>query len=96
MSQTWHRHRLSQFSVGALALGLCFYHVREVLVCWLIFSLLFFGVTLLILGGILVCHACNMATHWMRKVMPGTPVFALNPVKSTLETSRSTEPLANE
>ncbi len=96
LSQIRNRHRVTQFSVGALVLSLYFYRAREVLVCWLLFSFLFFCVTLLISGGLLVCHAYKRATHWTRRLASVTPVLAIHSAKSPLGISSEIGPTANE
>jgi hypothetical protein len=71
-------HRRSQFSGLLVGLSLYSYHVRELLVCWLFFSLLFVVVALLILGGVLACYAGKYAAHWARMAAPASPVFVLS------------------
>jgi len=57
-------NRVSQPSWPLLGLSLYFYHVRELLVCWLFFSLLFALPVLVILLGVLAWHAAKRATDW--------------------------------
>jgi hypothetical protein len=40
------------------------YHLREVLLCWLFFSLAFVSMALVVLTGVLVCHAGGHAIAW--------------------------------
>ena len=47
-----------------LGLSLLSYHLRELLVCWLFFSLVFVSLALLILTGVLVCCAGGHAIAW--------------------------------
>jgi hypothetical protein len=67
---------VSQFSGLLLGLSLYFYHVRELLVCWLIFTLLFACVTLLVLGGVLAVQTGEYLTVWVRTLARMTPVVA--------------------
>jgi hypothetical protein len=53
-------HCVTQFSGLLLAPSFYSYHVRELLVCWLFFSLLFVLLALVILGGALAGYSGNM------------------------------------
>ncbi len=86
MSQLRESHRVSQFSGLLLGLSLYSYHVRELLVCWLFFSVLFVLLALMILGGVLACYAGKYATHWARTTAPVTPVLALGSAELHLKT----------
>ncbi len=77
LNQLRENHRVSQFSGLLLGLSLYSYHVRELLVCWLYFSLLFVSVVLVILGGVLACYAGKYAIDWVRTAAEATPVVAL-------------------
>jgi hypothetical protein len=79
-------HRVSQFSGLLIGLSLYSYHVRELLVCWLFFCLLFVGLVLLLLGGVLACHAGKYATHWVRTATPVTPGLVLASAELHLKT----------
>ena len=57
-------NRVSQPAWPLLGLGLYFYHVRELLVCWIFFGLLFALPVLLILLAVLAWHAAKRATDW--------------------------------
>jgi hypothetical protein len=70
-------YRVSQVSGLLLGLSLNFYRVRELLVCWLFFSLLFVLLALLILGGVLACYVGECVTVWARTTAPVSPVLAL-------------------
>jgi len=70
-------HHVSQFSGLLLGLSLYSYHVRELLVCWLIFTLLFACVALVILGGVLAVQAGEYLTVWVRTLARIAPVVAL-------------------
>ena len=50
-------HRVFQFSGLLLGLGLYSYQVRELLICWLFFSLLFVSLAIVVLGGVLAAYA---------------------------------------
>jgi hypothetical protein len=50
-------HRVFQFSGLLLGLGLYSYQVRELLICWLFFSVLFVSLAIVILGGVLAGSA---------------------------------------
>jgi hypothetical protein len=65
------------------------YHVRELLVCWLFFSLLFVSLALLILGGVLACYAGKYAAHWTRTAARATPALALSSGELRLKTISS-------
>ncbi|HVS88510.1 MAG TPA: hypothetical protein VHF01_09870 [Candidatus Acidoferrum sp.] len=77
---------MSQFSGLLLGLSLYSYHVRELLVCWLFFSLLFGSLALVILGGVLACYAGKYVTVWARTAAPVTPVLELGSGELHLET----------
>jgi hypothetical protein len=70
-------HRVSQISGLFLGFSLYSYRVRELLVCWLFFSLLFVLLALLILGGVLACYAGECIAVWVRTTAPVSPVLAL-------------------
>lgn len=72
--------------VGGLLLGLSLYsyHVRELLVCWLFFSVLFVCLVLAILIGELGVHAGQCVAVWARSTTVITPVLALASAKSSL------------
>jgi hypothetical protein len=74
------RH-VSQFSGLILGLSLYSYHVRELLVCWLFFTLLFVCLALLLLGGVLAVYAGERVTGWARTPAGMTPVLALAPAE---------------
>jgi hypothetical protein len=86
LSQLRQNHRVSQFSGLLLGFSLYSYHVRELLVCWLFFSLLFVVLALLILGGVLACYAGKYAAHWASTTAPITPVLALGSAELHLKT----------
>jgi len=55
--------RGSQFSGLLLGLSVCSYHVRELLVCWLFFTLLFVCLALVLLGGVFAVYASEQFGH---------------------------------
>lgn len=57
-------HRVLQFSGLFLGLSLYSYHVRELLICWLFFCLVFLSLGLAVLGGILAGYAGKRVTVW--------------------------------
>jgi len=84
---------VSQLSGLLLGLSLVSYRVRELLVCWLFFSLLFVLLALLVLGGVFACYAARHVTHWARTTVPVTPVLALGSAEIHLRTiSGATKP----
>ena len=86
MQQFRESHRVSQFSGLLVGLSLSSYFIRELLVCWLFFCLLFVCVALLLLSGVLAVRAGEYLTVWARTLGRMTPVVALAhaalPVKS--------------
>jgi hypothetical protein len=60
--------------------------VRELLVCWLFFSLLFVLLGLLILGGVFACYAGKCVIRWANTAAEVAPVVSLGSVKLQLET----------
>jgi hypothetical protein len=79
-------HRVSQVSGLLLGLSLNSYRVRELLVCWLFFSLLFVLLALLILGGVLACYAGEYVAVWVRTAAPVNPALALGSADLHLKT----------
>jgi hypothetical protein len=70
-------HRVSQLSGLVLGLSLYSYRVRELVVCWLFFIVLFVVLALLVLGAVLAWYAGKWATDWARSTVPLTPVPVL-------------------
>ncbi len=85
MHQFRESHYVSQCSGLLLGLSLSSYFIRELLVCWLFFSLLFVCVALLLLSGVLAVQAGEYLTVWARTLARMTPVLALVPVKPPLK-----------
>ena len=73
--------------VGGLLLGLSLYsyHVRELAVCWLYFSVLFVCMMLLILIGELGVYAGECVAVWARSAAEMTPVLEFVAVELPLE-----------
>lgn len=68
--------------VGALLLGLTLYsyHLRELLVCWLFFSVLFVCMMLVFLMGELGVSAGERVTVWVRSAAETTPASELTAI----------------
>jgi hypothetical protein len=79
-------HRVWQFSGLLLGVSLYSYRVRELLVCWLFFIILFVVLALLILGTVLAWYAGVRASHWARTTAPVAPVLVLASAEVPLET----------
>jgi uncharacterized protein YacL len=55
---------LASAAVGlVVGLNLSFYHLAELLVCWLCFSIVFVSLALAILAVVLACYAGKYLTH---------------------------------
>ena len=67
-----------QVSGLVLGLGLYSYHMRELMVCWFFFSLLFVLLALLILVGALACYAGRCVIDWTSTSQRVTPVVTLS------------------
>jgi len=68
-----------------LGLNLSSYHLHEVLVCWLFFSLVFLSLTLVILAGALVCYAGKCVIARASKAGQVTPKVTLGPPEIQLK-----------
>jgi hypothetical protein len=86
-------YRVSQISGLLLGLSLNSYRVRELLVCWLFFSLLFVLLALLILAGVFACYAGKYVIHWANTAAPVTPVLAFGSAELQLKTTSCTTKL---
>jgi hypothetical protein len=86
LNQLLENHRVSELSGLLLGLSLYSYHVRELLICWLFFCLLFVLLTLVLLGGVLGCHAGQYVIHWAGTAARVKPVMALSSVELHLKT----------
>ena len=85
MHQSRENYRVLQFSGLLLGLSLFSYHVRELLVCWLFFALLFVSLVLLLLGGVLASLAGKYVIHWASTAASVRPVVALASVELHLK-----------
>ena len=67
--------RVSLFSWLLLGLGLSlhFYRVRELLICWLFFSLALVSLGSVIAGGMLAWYVGERAFHWARAFAQAAP-----------------------
>jgi hypothetical protein len=83
--QLRENHRVLPYSGLLLGLSLYSYHVRELLICWLFFIVLFAVLALLVFGGVLAFHAGKYASQWARIAAPVTPVLALAAAELQLE-----------
>ena len=77
MNQLRKIRRVSQFSSLLLGLSLYSYHVRELVVCWLLFSLVFVSLALVVLGGVLACYGGEYVIQWASTAARVTPATAL-------------------
>ena len=69
---------MSQFSGLLLGLSFYSYYVRELLVCWLLFCLIFVLLALVILSGVLAAHAGSEAIHWVSITFRTASLVALD------------------
>jgi hypothetical protein len=76
---------VSQFSALLLLVSRYSYHVRELLVCWLLFTAVFAALAVLVLTGALACHAGKYAIHWVSATAPVAPVAGLGPDEACLK-----------
>ena len=77
--------RVSQYSGVLLGLSLYSYQVRELLVCWLFFSLAFTLLALVSLGATFACYAGKYVIHWVDTAARVAPVVALAPGEPRLK-----------
>jgi hypothetical protein len=77
---------LSLLAFGSLLrLSLYPYGTQEVVVCWLLFSLAFVSVAVVILAGVLVYWACQWAIHWASSAAHEAPKVVLGSPELHLE-----------
>jgi VIT1/CCC1 family predicted Fe2+/Mn2+ transporter len=81
LSQPRAPRRVSQFAGLFLGLGLILrsYYMRELLACWLFFSLVLVSLALMILGVVLACYAGKYLIHWATRAVRVVPTVALCP-----------------
>ncbi len=72
-----------------IAVSLFSYHVRELLICWLFFSVPFLLLALLLLGAVFACNAGQYFVHWAGARILVQPVTVLGADKVQLETLSS-------
>jgi hypothetical protein len=85
-----NQHVLQIFGL-LLGLGLFSYHVRELMVCWLLFSLLFVLLILLICGGALAYYTGKCVIDWVSttpRVTLSTDDLQLKTISDGLELKR--------
>jgi hypothetical protein len=68
---------LSLFSAMLLGLSMYSYRVRELLICWLFFCLLFVLLVLLTVAGVVVSYAGKYVLDWTNEGARVTPADAL-------------------
>lgn len=83
LSQLRTIHQVSQCSILflGLALSLRSYFVRELLVCWLLFSLVFMLLIILILVGWFAARAGNLIIIWASTARTRASILSLSPVR---------------
>lgn len=69
--------RLSLYSGVLLGLSMYSYRIRELLICWLFFCLLFALLVLLTLAGVVVSHAGKYVLDWTNAGARVTPIAVL-------------------
>jgi hypothetical protein len=81
LSQLRASHRVSQFAGRFLGLGLILrsYYVRELLACWLFFSLVFGLLALIVFGSVLAFCMGERVVHWARTATQVTPIVDFRP-----------------
>ena len=81
------KESLQVLPVGGLllVLSLYSYHVRELLVCWLYFSVLFVCMMLVILIGELGVYAGECVAVWARSAAEITPVLKLAAIEAPVK-----------
>ena len=94
LSQLRATHRVSQLAGMFLGLGLILrsYCLRELLACWLFFSLVFVLLALIVFGSVLAFCAGRRVAHWARTATQATPIVDFGPgelrVKTILDDSK--------
>jgi hypothetical protein len=71
-----------------LGLGLILrsYHMRELLACWLFFSLVFVLLALIVFGSVLAFCAGNRVIRWARTAARVTPLVDFSPGELRMKT----------
>lgn len=88
LSQLRATHRVSQLAGMFLGLGLILrsYHMRELLACWLFFSLVFVLLALIVFGSVLAFCAGNRVIRWARTAARVTPLVDFSPGELRMKT----------
>jgi len=88
LSQLRASHRVSQFAGMFLGLGLILrsYYLRELLACWLFFSLVFGLLALIVFGSVLAFCVGERVVHWARTATQVTPIVDFRPGKLRVKT----------
>jgi hypothetical protein len=88
LSQLPASHRVSQFAGLLLGLGLILrsYYIRELLACWLFFSLVFGLLALIVFGSVLAFSAGERVVHWARTAAQVTPIVDFSPGELRVKT----------
>jgi hypothetical protein len=81
-------HRVPQFASMFLGLGLILrsYYLRELLACWLFFSLVFGLLALIVFGSVLTFCAGKRVVHWTRTAAQVTPIVDFSPGELCVKT----------
>jgi hypothetical protein len=88
LSQLRASHRVSQFAGMFLGLGLILrsYYLRELLACWLFFSLVFGLLALIVFGSVLAFCVGERVVHWARTATQVTPIVHFSPGELRVKT----------
>jgi len=88
LSQLQVTYRVSQFAGMFLGLGLILrsYHIRELLACWLFFSLVFVLLALIVFGISLAFCTGERVVHWARAAAQVTPIVDFIPGELRVKT----------
>jgi uncharacterized protein YacL len=88
LSQLRAISRVSQVVGMLLGLGLILrsYYMRELLACWLFFSLVFVLLALIVFGIVLAFGAGDRVIHWTRMAARVTPLVDFSPRKLSVKT----------
>jgi hypothetical protein len=88
LSQLRASHQVWQFAGMFLGLGLILrsYYIRELLACWLFFSLVFGLLALIVFGSVLALCAGKRVAHWARTAAQVTPIVVFSPGELRVKT----------
>jgi hypothetical protein len=82
LSQLRASHQVWQFAGMFLGLGRILmrsYYIRELLACWLFFSLVFGLLALIVFGSVLALCAGKRIAHWARTAAQVRPIVDFSP-----------------